>query len=534
MFDKTLKALMVVGILIAVSLLPTNPGGEPLRLQSNPNVPSPTDVKYTQYLKMVPFARSLNLDHATRDLSSDACPLDSSIREYYGATGIEAPKKALDKLRSDACAVPLQLQIPVAQIIYAIVEAGDLQQAHIDAVGPVKLKELQDALKDGGLDTNHPELVSATMPVIDVLDQTASIKAAYAVLSAIEEAKPLLLEYQLSLQLGGGGKKSSQGGGNGAGDGSGSDSTSDLLDGADDIVGHQFSSGNGVLFADPTGLFIIGDVTPATYVGAWNPSVDVPTVNQAITNVLTVDLGGDDTYYGRAGGANGLPTQLGGDGVPVSVVIDLGGNDHYEGPTVCQGAGDSAIGILIDTEGNDRYVGGAGGICQGSGRFAGVGVMIDEAGSDYRSSGTQSQGAAFFRGIGIMVDLAGSDENWATSASQGFAWGGYGVSDQRSVGIHVDYGGNDFYNLTVCCGRGYTAGGSASGWFIDKGGIDVYQMVGLANGAAWDSGGDALFLDEGSDIDSYESPSYNCPCGNDKTWTQGPAGGRGIDGPKIT
>ncbi|MBI4393728.1 MAG: hypothetical protein HY556_08045 [Euryarchaeota archaeon] len=529
MFDNRMKALMVIGIMIAVAMLPLNQGDEPLTLASNPKTPPASGSQYSDFLGMVPLARGVTLeDWENQNLVGDTCPMRTAIAEYYAANDIVVETKHKDKLQMDACALPLQLQIPVAQIIYAITEAGDVEKAQMGAVGAENIAAIRKALT-GSLDSDHASLASKEQPFLEFIDQSASVKAAYSLLSAIEQAKPLLVEYQNQESTSAG--KLENGNGNDDAPIHGGDS-SDLIDDASGIIPHQIVPTDAVLFSDPTGLFIIGGSSAANYVGAWNPQVDVPTVNQDVASVLTIDLGGDDTYGGRAGGGNGLPVQLGGDGIPVSVVIDLGGNDYYDGSENCQGAGDTAIGILIDSSGNDRY--NAGSHCQGSGRLAGVGIFIDELGSDYRSAGTESQGSGLFRGVGLLVDLDGSDEYWATSAAQGYAWGGYGVSDQRAVGIVLDYTGNDYYNLSICCGRGYTVGSAASGWFVDKGGLDQYLTHVAANGLAWDTSGNALFVDEGTEQDVYSATDYICPCGNNKIWTQGAGEGRGVDGPSVT
>jgi hypothetical protein len=456
--------------------------------------------------------------------------MKTAIAEYYAANDIVIETKHKEKLQGDACALPLQLQIPVAQIIYAITEAGDVEKTQMGALGAENIARIRAALT-GSLDSDHAALASQEQPFLDFIDQSASVKAAYSLLSAIEQAKPLLVEYQN--QESASPSKPGNGNGNGNNDAPAeSTDSSGLIDDATGVIPHQVVPTDAVLFSDPTGLFIIGSSSAANYVGAWNPQVDVPTVNQDIANVLTIDLGGDDTYNGRAGGANGLPVQLGGDGVPVSVVIDLAGNDYYDGSENCQGAGDTGIGILIDSSGNDRYNGGS--HCQGSGRLAGVGIFIDELGSDYRSAGSESQGSGLFRGVGLLIDLDGSDEYWATSAAQAYAWGGYGASDQRAVGIVVDYTGNDYYNLSICCGRGYTVGSAASAWFVDKGGQDTYLTHIAANGFAWDASGNALFVDEGTEDDVYSATDYICPCGNNRIWSQGAGEGRGVDGPSVT
>ena len=144
---------------------------------------------------------------------------------------------------------------------------------------------------------------------------------------------------------------------------------------------------------------------------------------------LLVDFGGNDTYLGATGAT--------GPDLPVSVCIDLAGDDTYRGGYAglpAQGAGVLGIGMLLDLAGDDRYE--AHTFAQGCGRF-GVGVLYDENGTDeYRSEGF-AQGAGMY-GIGILFDRAGNDEYHTVYYAQG-----YGFS--RGLGLLADAAGNDRY-----------------------------------------------------------------------------------------
>src|SRR5207245_3444341 len=74
---------------------------------------------------------------------------------------------------------------------------------------------------------------------------------------------------------------------------------------------------------------------------------------------LLIDLGGDDLYTNSAGGADpGVPVNGTGSGLPVSIVLDLGGNDRYD---------------PVLTPGGSRVV-------EGSAYFGGIGMLVDAAG----------------------------------------------------------------------------------------------------------------------------------------------------------
>ncbi|MCD4691203.1 PDZ domain-containing protein, partial [bacterium] len=97
------------------------------------------------------------------------------------------------------------------------------------------------------------------------------------------------------------------------------------------------------------------------------------------------DLGGDDFYSGNSGANSGWT-------VPVSVLIDILGDDAYESTTnSCQGTGCLGVGGLLDLEGDDEYVGIQ--WAQGT-AYLGVGWLHDVEGDDvYR-------GRTFCQGVG--------------------------------------------------------------------------------------------------------------------------------------
>ena len=239
--------------------------------------------------------------------------------------------------------------------------------------------------------------------------------------------------------------------------------------------------------------------------------------------LLLVDLGGDDVYIGPHA-AGRWPDQ------PVSVVLDLSGNDLYEaGPgEPSQGSGLGGIGILWDAGGNDRYR--AAERSQGFAQF-GVGVLVDESGRDDYRLGSAGQGAAIFGGAmlldragddryeilhdgqgyggpggcGALVDLEGNDVYEAvrdparagrpdpragglaaTSNAQGAGVGRRVDQVERSwaggLGVLVDLRGNDEYRGgTFCQGAGYWFG---TGVLAEGGGDDLYEAVWYAQGSA--------------------------------------------------
>jgi hypothetical protein len=142
---------------------------------------------------------------------------------------------------------------------------------------------------------------------------------------------------------------------------------------------------------------------------------------------LVVDLGGDDVWTGRVAAS--------GPDMPVSAMLDLGGNDTYQGEGRTQGSGVCGVGVLLDCGGNDSY-GSDGSLSQGAGQF-GLGALIDLGGDDTYKTQYEGQGCGFF-GVGLLFDLAGKDTYTIWSDGQGFG----GVA---GVGVLADRSGDDTY-----------------------------------------------------------------------------------------
>lgn len=145
------------------------------------------------------------------------------------------------------------------------------------------------------------------------------------------------------------------------------------------------------------------------------------------------------------------------------LVVDFGGNDHYELGGKDSGAR-SGISIVYDRAGNDSYDTAPG---RGASGFLGYGILWDAAGDD-RYRGTElAQGAALF-GDAMAIDRgAGADRYEAVRASQGYAMGG--------AALLFDDGGDDVYTaITDSQASGAPIG---AGVLMDTGGNDVYTLA---------------------------------------------------------
>jgi len=232
--------------------------------------------------------------------------------------------------------------------------------------------------------------------------------------------------------------------------------------------------------------------------------------------LLVIDFGNDGIFTGNCG-ATSISN-------PVSMFIDLGGDDIYRTATdisTC-GAGIIGIGLLYESSGNDIYE--TKNYSQGFG-FFGVGMLYDKEGDDKYRAELSGQGCGYF-GIGLCFDAEGSDNYYIFGDGQGF--GGVG----GGVGVLADYTGDDYYkgepdpnifnrpdyhskykinlNMVQGCGGGRRGDGSdghswagGMGAIIDISGNDYYLSGNWSLGCAyWFATGIAY---DGTGDDRYES-----------------------------
>jgi HEAT repeat protein len=256
---------------------------------------------------------------------------------------------------------------------------------------------------------------------------------------------------------------------------------------------------------------------------------------------LIIDTGDSNTYVNSAGGANGLL------GRPISIVIDMGGNNDFisnrsfsqgsgvfgigilaalgsnctfhakhlsqgagffgcgllmtgegsqtfEGDTFCQGAGMFGAGIVWQRGGNSRFK--AAQMAQGFGGTSGIGLLLDEGGSNSYVAGgkypcgwlpnhyfTLSQGFGYGMrpfaggGVGILCDLKGDNHYVADVYGQG-------ASYWYSTGLLLNLGSNNTYDAyQYCQGAGIHL---SSGELIDWGGSNTFTAGHICQGAAHD------------------------------------------------
>ena len=215
---------------------------------------------------------------------------------------------------------------------------------------------------------------------------------------------------------------------------------------------------------------------------------------------VVVDVAGDDTYRDAGSGL-----------FDAGLVVDLAGDDRYLGTNVAQGAAVGGAALLVDHEGDDRYE--ADQVSQGAG-VLGVGMLFDLAGNDSYRGARFVQGFGGLLGLGVLSDRAGADTYWASgkyphapllpdnwqSLSQGF---GFGLRPDASggVGVLVDSAGNDSYFAEVF-------GQGASYWYalgllVDSAGHDKYDLFQYGQGAG-------IHLSPAALMDRSGQDAYSC------------------------
>ena len=146
--------------------------------------------------------------------------------------------------------------------------------------------------------------------------------------------------------------------------------------------------------------------------------------------LLIVDLGGNDIYNGSFAATNNLNN-------PISLLVDFSGDDLYKNTNsaaLSQGVGMFGTGILMDMEGDDQYQ--SVNYSQGLGVF-GLGLLCDICGDDDYIMQNSGQACGYF-GIGLNFDISGNDNYYIFGDGQGM--GGVG-----GIGILANHSGDDYY-----------------------------------------------------------------------------------------
>jgi len=238
---------------------------------------------------------------------------------------------------------------------------------------------------------------------------------------------------------------------------------------------------------------------------------------------FVADQFGNDIYRGARSAASGVAC--------VDVLVDLEGNDIYQGTSWSQGAGCLGVGILADYSGDDIYT--SHWASQGA-AFLGIGLLYDHSGSDHYISDVYSQGFGYAKGFGMLLDRAGNDsyragwkypdDRWPNRAhlsmSQGFGYGmrpwSTGVGTDGGIGLLSDKQGDDVYDADY-----FSQGGSywyALGILHDWQGADRYSAGQYSQGSGIHLSFGALLDDSGDD--SYDAYAW-LEQGNAHDWSSG-------------
>ncbi len=146
---------------------------------------------------------------------------------------------------------------------------------------------------------------------------------------------------------------------------------------------------------------------------------------------------------------------------PYLLLVDLGGDDHYDAPVATNLVGDHPASVVVDLEGADVYAGGG----QGAARN-GVAMLFDLGVADDHYQGARAAQGYAHHGVGVLYDAGGDDTYEAEEGAQGAA--------QYGLALLFDDGeGDDVYRSRVFSqGFGFVAGVGA---VYDHGGADTYH-----------------------------------------------------------
>ncbi len=239
---------------------------------------------------------------------------------------------------------------------------------------------------------------------------------------------------------------------------------------------------------------------------------------------IIIDLGGNDLYEGPAGGASehrrlaavfdfegddeyrAISSGLGSGTLGLGVLVDFAGKDRYFAESRCAGFGAGGIGVFMDLAGDDRYE--IGDLSAGVG-LAGIGVFFDASGDDFQSTGVRSFGCGLPGGLGLFVDWLGKDERamgkidlniltQVDAASVGMGTGmGFLPLMPSGMGVFLDAAGDDQY-LLEGFGLGLGMRGGV-GLFRDMKGDDTYRSGAASMGVGFLKGIGYFIDDHGGD-----------------------------------
>lgn len=242
---------------------------------------------------------------------------------------------------------------------------------------------------------------------------------------------------------------------------------------------------------------------------------------------MLIDMEGADTYdaYGDAQGFGKFG---------IGILEDHAGNDVYRGFTQVQGVGlTGGIGALIDRAGDDDYIAndtvidfpssqspkhnvsmaqGAGygfrsDYLTGHSLSGGVGILLDQSGSDEYECAVFGQGTGYWEGVGVLWDEKGDD-------SYHGLWYVQGAAAHFAVGYLEDFEGNDTFvaDMNMAQGAGHDF---SSGFLIDRAGDDSYKAPNLSLGGG-NANGIGVFVDAAGK-DTYETQGTTLGKGNAAT-----------------
>ena len=269
---------------------------------------------------------------------------------------------------------------------------------------------------------------------------------------------------------------------------------------------------------------------PSTVRGRWTfkhrlgtilvTGVGRDTISDADDVIMSIDLGGDDLYLGRIGVAAGprrpfaCVLDVAGDDTyatpddsltigaavfGVAILLDMAGNDRYDGRTSSMGAAWFGSAALVDMSGNDDYT-----LRQTYGQGAGtvgVGILDDRSGDDIYICAAEGQAFAQTYGAGLLIDRAGDDRYTARLD---------GAPSELYLGQSVSRAQGASFGRRADLGDGHSLSGGMA-MLVDAAGDDLYTAAAWSQGCGywWGAG----FLEDHAGNDTYINGKYSLGAG---------------------
>lgn len=233
---------------------------------------------------------------------------------------------------------------------------------------------------------------------------------------------------------------------------------------------------------------------------------------------LLMDRGGDDRYWLTATPLVRASAQL----PERNASIGQGTGYGIRAGAAHGGPAAGGLGMLLDLAGDDRYEGQV--FAQGTGYQQGIGMLVDFGGQDQFDVAWYGQAASAHGGVGMLTKRGSGNDRYVVSHSMGI-----GAAHDVSVAVFRDEGGDDSYRVPdLGLGAAHDNGLAV---FLDLAGSDTYAASGTvpdtATGAPCRLMGAAILSEPGTAMGRMPNAGLFADLAGDDRWPVACLGKRG-------